>query len=271
LGEQFSHFAERRSGKRFPSSNFGMIGQLEPMRLNLESIFNRVPSMWLIARIGRSVTLVLVWTLCRIHMLVPVDVHPGKQSKGPFTEAMTSMMQWKLSHFACPMVWLLLCLSWCVWALLCKVTQQPDSKLESYQSGTFQFSDAVLGFGAKQTLQVPWQLGISRPLEMHCESLNQPKWSSHQLHNCMMKEVRESVEWLVGWIVQLFPLVDLKLTWKLDGCVDVLCAEFCLMHLLSNCRCCLGGNILLNYFDCTPPTLENILEWCSLALKYLLL
>jgi hypothetical protein len=49
------------------------------------------------------------------------------------------------------------------------------------------------------------------------------------------------------------------LTRKLDGLVDILCAEIRLMHLLSNCRWGLGGNILSNYFDCTPPSLEDYL------------
>jgi hypothetical protein len=74
-----------------------------------------------------------------------------------------------------------------------------------------------------------------------------------------MKKVRESVEWLFGRIIHLFPLADHKSTRRLDGCVDVLCAEIGLMHLLSNCNCCLGGNIVSNYFDCTPPSLEDYL------------
>jgi hypothetical protein len=75
-----------------------------------------------------------------------------------------------------------------------------------------------------------------------------------------MKKVRETDEWLFGQIVQLFPLADRKSTQKLDGCVDVLCAEICLMHLLSNCSCCLVGNIVSNNFDCTLPSLEDYLE-----------
>jgi hypothetical protein len=31
------------------------------------------------------------------------------------------------------------------------------------------------------------------------------------------------------------------------------------MHLLSNCSCCLAGNIVSNYFYCAPPTVEDYL------------
>jgi hypothetical protein len=37
--------------------------------------------------------------------------------------------------------------------------------------------------------------------------------------------VRESVEWLFGGIVQLFPLADLKSIQKLDACEDVFMAN----------------------------------------------
>jgi hypothetical protein len=69
-----------------------------------------------------------------------------------------------------------------------------------------------------------------------------------------MNKMRDSVEWSFGQIIQLFPLADLKSTQKLDGCVDVLCAEICFdalaikLQLLPRRQYCI-----------TPPTLEDYL------------
>jgi hypothetical protein len=74
-----------------------------------------------------------------------------------------------------------------------------------------------------------------------------------------MKKVRETVEWMFGGIVQLFSLgwqqeIQKVGQWPAAG----LCRKW-FDALLANCKCCLGGNNVSNYFDCSPPSLEEYL------------
>jgi hypothetical protein len=87
-----------------------------------------------------------------------------------------------------------------------------------------------------------------------------PPLTPQQLdENCVMKKVRETVEWMFGGIVQLFRQANNKSLRKLGDDPQLACAEIRLMHLLANCKCCLGGNNVSNYFECLPPSLEEYL------------
>jgi hypothetical protein len=74
-----------------------------------------------------------------------------------------------------------------------------------------------------------------------------------------MKKVCKTVEWMLGGIVQLFHQADNKSSQKLGNDAQLACAEIRLMRLLANCKCCLRGNNVSNYFECSPPSLEDYL------------
>ena len=69
-----------------------------------------------------------------------------------------------------------------------------------------------------------------------------------------MSQVRVSVEWLFGDIVNWFKFLDLKKNLKIYlsaiGKMYLTCA------LLTNAITCLCGDFTSSYFDCQPPTLE---------------
>ena len=70
-----------------------------------------------------------------------------------------------------------------------------------------------------------------------------------------MSEVRVSVEWLFGDILNYFKFLDFKKNLKIGlnavGKVCTVCA------LLNNARSCLYGSQISNYFGINPPTLEK--------------
>ena len=78
--------------------------------------------------------------------------------------------------------------------------------------------------------------------------------------NKSMSNVRTSVEWLFGDIVEYFKFMDFKKNLKLGlssiGKLYVVCA------LLRNALTCLYGNSTSSYFKLDPPTLE---EYFALA------
>jgi hypothetical protein len=86
-----------------------------------------------------------------------------------------------------------------------------------------------------------------------------PLMPQQQDDNRVMKKVRKTVEWMFGGNVQLFHQADNKSSRKLGDNPQLACAEIGLMHLLANCKCCLGGNNMSNYFDFSPPSLEEYL------------
>ena len=74
-------------------------------------------------------------------------------------------------------------------------------------------------------------------------------------YNKAMSAVHVSVEWLFGLISNYFKLVDFQKMQKVGlsavGKIYVTCA------LLQNAHTCLYGNIVSEYFDCQPPTLQQ--------------
>ena len=70
-----------------------------------------------------------------------------------------------------------------------------------------------------------------------------------------MSNVRSSVEWLFGDIINYFKFMDFKKNLKIGmSCVGkmyVVCA------LLQNALTCLYGNQTSQYFELDPPTLQD--------------
>jgi hypothetical protein len=77
-------------------------------------------------------------------------------------------------------------------------------------------------------------------------------------YNRDMSSVRVSVEWLFGEIVKFFKFVDFKraLSIRLSpiGKIYIVCA------LLQNAYTCLYGNIVSNYFEVQPPSIEEYFQ-----------
>ena len=73
--------------------------------------------------------------------------------------------------------------------------------------------------------------------------------------NDSMLNVRTSVEWLFGDIVEYFKFMDFKKNLKIGlssiGKLYVVCA------LLRNALTCLYGNSTSSFFELDPPTLEE--------------
>ena len=73
--------------------------------------------------------------------------------------------------------------------------------------------------------------------------------------NDSMSNVRTSVEWLFGDIVEYFKFMDFKKNLKIGlssiGKLYVVCA------LLRNVLTCLYGNSTSSFFELDPPTLEE--------------
>ena len=79
--------------------------------------------------------------------------------------------------------------------------------------------------------------------------------------NKSMSNVRTSVEWLFGDIVEYFKFTDLKKNLKIGlssiGKLCVVCA------FLRNALTCLYGNSTSSYFKLDPPTLEEYFAWAK--------
>ncbi|XP_028415379.1 uncharacterized protein LOC114538401 [Dendronephthya gigantea] len=77
-------------------------------------------------------------------------------------------------------------------------------------------------------------------------------------YNKAMNSVRVSVEWLFGEIVKYFRCTDFKRGLQLRlspiGKIYIVCA------ILQNAHACLYGNIVSEYFQLQPPTLEEYLQ-----------
>lgn len=77
-------------------------------------------------------------------------------------------------------------------------------------------------------------------------------------YNKAMSQVRVSVEWLFGEIVNYFKFVDFKKQLKIGlspvGKIYLVCA------LLQNARTCLYGNMVSEFFDVAPPSLQEYFQ-----------
>ncbi|XP_066910729.1 uncharacterized protein [Clytia hemisphaerica] len=75
--------------------------------------------------------------------------------------------------------------------------------------------------------------------------------------NKSMSKVRVTVEWLFKEIINYFKFMDFKKNLKVRlsavGKMYIVCA------FLQNCRTCLYGNQVSQFFDCDPPNIETYL------------
>ena len=96
------------------------------------------------------------------------------------------------------------------------------------------------------------------PLRMHLQSpfaQRQDLSKNDQAFNQSMRQVRVSVDWVFGDVVNYFKVTDFKRNMKIGlsavGKTYIVCA------LLSNGLTCLYSNITAAFFDVKPPTLEE--------------
>jgi hypothetical protein len=77
-------------------------------------------------------------------------------------------------------------------------------------------------------------------------------------YNRDMSSVRVSVEWLFGEIVKFFKFVDFKraLSIRLSPIGKI----YIVWALLQNAYTCLYGNIVSNYFEVQPPSIEEYFQ-----------
>ncbi|CAB4044284.1 Hypothetical predicted protein [Paramuricea clavata] len=96
------------------------------------------------------------------------------------------------------------------------------------------------------------------PLRVH---LQQPFRNNAALtedmrqYNKAMSSVRVSVEWLFGEITKYFKFVDFKQQHKIR--LSPIGKIYIVSAILQNSLACLYGNIVSEYFEINPPTLEN--------------
>ena len=95
------------------------------------------------------------------------------------------------------------------------------------------------------------------PLRIHLQAgfqganitAQQRDWNKH------MSEVRVSVEWIFGDIINYFKFLDFKKNLKIGlsavGKIYIVCA------LLHNARNCFHGSLTSSYFDLDPPVIEE--------------
>ena len=94
------------------------------------------------------------------------------------------------------------------------------------------------------------------PIRVHLQApFFNPITANQKAFNKSMSQVRVSVEWLFGDIINWFKFLDFKKNLKIGlsavGKMYLTCA------LLTNARTCLYGNLTSEYFGCEPPSLEN--------------
>ena len=82
-----------------------------------------------------------------------------------------------------------------------------------------------------------------------------PVTPQQQAFNKSMSKVRIAVEWLFGDIANWWAFVDFKKNLKLG--LSAIEKIYLTSALLTNARTCLYGNVTSEYFDISPPTLEE--------------
>ena len=79
-----------------------------------------------------------------------------------------------------------------------------------------------------------------------------------ELFNKSMSSVRVSVEWLFGSICNYFALIDMKKQQKVN--LSAIGKIYIVSALLQNAHTCSYGNIVSNFFELSPPTLEQYIS-----------
>ena len=75
--------------------------------------------------------------------------------------------------------------------------------------------------------------------------------------NKSMSQVRVSVEWTFGKILQYFTYVDLKRNNKIF--LQPVGKYYAVAALLTNCHTCIYGSLTTTFFNVAPPSLESYL------------
>lgn len=76
--------------------------------------------------------------------------------------------------------------------------------------------------------------------------------------NKSMSEVRTSVEWVFGDIINYFKFLDFKKNLKV--CLSSVGKMYLTCALMQNCRTCLYGNQVSQFFDFAPPDINTYLS-----------
>lgn len=97
------------------------------------------------------------------------------------------------------------------------------------------------------------------PLRPHlmCPYRDNPLTPQMQAFNTMMSEVRASVEWIFGDIVESFKFIDYKKNLKLG--LSAVGKQYIVSALFRNIITCLYGNSTSTFFDLDPPTILQYL------------
>ena len=74
--------------------------------------------------------------------------------------------------------------------------------------------------------------------------------------NKSMSEVRTSVEWVFEDIVNFFKFLDFKTILKV--CLSLKGKMYLTCALMHNCRTCLYGNQVSQFFDFAPPLCKHL-------------
>lgn len=91
-------------------------------------------------------------------------------------------------------------------------------------------------------LQAPFRNGINMTQQMHD-------------YNKCMSEVRVSVEWLFGDIVNYFKFIDFKKNLKIQ--LSSVGKLYIVSALLRNALTCLYGNLTSKFFGLEPPQVQD--------------
>ena len=98
------------------------------------------------------------------------------------------------------------------------------------------------------------------PISMHLQRpfRNANLTQNENNFNKAMSECRVSVEWLFGLVTNYFKFIDFKKMQKIGlsavGKTYIVCA------LLQNAHTCLYGNMVSNYFNLEPPTIQEYFQ-----------
>ena len=95
------------------------------------------------------------------------------------------------------------------------------------------------------------------PLNLHLQAPFRDVHLDAQMKqfNTAMSEVRVSVEWLFGSIVNYYKFVDFKKQLKLG--LSPVGKMYLVCGILQNAHTCLYGNMVSDYFNLDPPTLQD--------------
>jgi len=97
---------------------------------------------------------------------------------------------------------------------------------------------------------------MAYPLNIHLQKAYANARRQEEInYNIAMNTLRTSVEWIFGEIKNFFKFIDYRKQLKLG--LSPVGKWFLICGLLHNARTCLYGNIVTDYFELNPPSLEE--------------